>query len=88
MHLVIYKVCSKIDGKDKMLAPKIDSLQKHVGKRKALVVDPGVCAIGEYYMNKDFIHAKNERLYAIARKDSILKQVCHVVVGERKKKLM
>ncbi len=26
VHLVRYKVCSKIDGKDKMLAPKIDSL--------------------------------------------------------------
>jgi hypothetical protein len=52
------------------------------------VVDLGVCVIGESYMNKDFVHAKNERLYAIARKDSILKQVCHAVVGERKKKLV
>ncbi len=52
------------------------------------MVDLGVCVIGESYMNKDFVHAKNERLYAIARKDSILKQVCHAVVGERKKKLV
>ncbi len=48
----------------------------------------GVCAIDEYYMNKFFSHVKNERLYAIARKDSILKQVCHVAIGERKKKLV
>ncbi len=65
------KVFSKIDGKDKMLAPKIDSLQKHVGRRKALVVDPRVCVANEYYMNKDFVHVKHERLYAV-RKDSIL----------------
>jgi len=88
VHLVIYKVCSKINGKDKMLAPKIDSLRKHVRRRKALIVDLGVCATNEYYMNKNFVHAKNERLYVVARKDSIFKQVCLPTVGERKKKLM
>jgi truncated hemoglobin YjbI len=39
-------------------------------------------------MNKDIVHAKNERLYAIVKKDSILKQVFHADVGERKKKPM
>ncbi len=88
VHLLRCKVCSKIDGKDKMIAPKIDSLRKHVGRKKALVVDPRICAIGEYYMNKNFVHAKNERLYATFRKDLVFKQVCHAIVGERKKKLV
>jgi hypothetical protein len=70
VHLVRYKVCSKIDGKDKMLAPKIDSLWKHARRRKALVANPAVCATSEYYMNKFFVHAKNERLYATIRKFS------------------
>jgi hypothetical protein len=47
------KVCSKIDGKDEMLTPKINNLWKHVGRRKALMVVPRVCGVGEYYMSKD-----------------------------------
>jgi hypothetical protein len=69
-----------------MHAPKIDSLQKHARKRKALMADLGVSATNEYYMNKDIVHAQNERLYATVKKDSILKQVCHAAIGERKKK--
>jgi hypothetical protein len=33
-------------------------------------------------------HAKNGRLYATTKKDIIFKQVRHVVVGERNKKLV
>ncbi len=43
-----------------------------------------VCDGGEYYMNKNSIHAKNERLYVAVGKDSILKQVYHVI-GKMKK---
>jgi hypothetical protein len=71
-----------------MFTPKIDNLYKHARRSKALVGVLGVCDVGEYYTNKDFVNAKNERLYAIARKDSTLKQVCHVAIGRRKKKLM
>jgi hypothetical protein len=42
-----------------MLVPKIDNLQKHVKRRKALVVVLGICGVGEYYMTKDFFHATN-----------------------------
>jgi len=31
----------------------------------------GVCSVGEYYMNKYFVHAKNERLYAITKNETI-----------------
>jgi hypothetical protein len=79
---------SKIDGKDKMFAPKINSLWKHARRRKALVRVHRVCDVGEYYMNKDSINAKNERLYVAIKKDSILKQVYHVVIGKRKNKLV
>jgi len=82
------QACSKIDGKDKMLAPKIDSIWKHAKRRKALVGVLKVCDVGEYYMNKDSINVKNERLYVATRKGSIIKQVYHVVIGKRKKKLV
>lgn len=32
------KVCSLIEGKDKLLVPKLDSFWKHVGHHKALIV--------------------------------------------------
>jgi hypothetical protein len=48
------KVCSKIEGKENLLAPKLDSLWKHCGRRKTLTDVQGVCKAGEYYMNKNF----------------------------------
>jgi len=88
LHLVRCKVCSKIDGKDKMFALKIDNLWKHAKRRKALVVILGICGASKYYMSKNFVPAKNERLCAVARKDSIFKLVYHLIVGKRKKKLV
>ncbi len=38
-------------------------------------------------MNKDFVHAKNERLYCLVKKDTIANKIYHVF-GEKKKKLM
>jgi hypothetical protein len=35
VHLVKCKVCSKVEHKNKLLAPKWDSLHKHIGWRKA-----------------------------------------------------
>ncbi len=49
---------------------------------------PGICGVGEYYMNKNFVHAKSERLYVVVKKDSIFKQIYLAIVGRRKKKLM
>jgi hypothetical protein len=39
-------------------------------------------------MNKDFVHAKNECMYFSTKKDTIAYQICHVTIGERKKKLV
>jgi hypothetical protein len=36
-------------------------------------------------MNKDFAHAKNDHLYVATKNDIVAQQVCHVVVGKRKK---
>jgi hypothetical protein len=42
----------------------------------------------EYYVNNDSIHVKNEHLYCLVKKDTIANQIYHVIVGERKKKLV
>jgi hypothetical protein len=63
VHQVKCKVCSKIEEKDKLLAPKLDNFWKHSGRRKALVVILGVYKVGKFYKKKNSIHAKNEHLY-------------------------
>jgi hypothetical protein len=68
---VRYKVRNKIERKEKLLAPKLDSLWKHGGRRKALTNIQGVYKASEYYMNKNSIHTKNEWLYTIVKKDYI-----------------
>jgi hypothetical protein len=50
-------------GKEKLLDLKLDNLWKHGGNRKALVAILGVFSVGEYYMNKELVHVKNETLY-------------------------
>jgi hypothetical protein len=50
-------------GKEKLLNLKLDNLWKHGGNRKALVAILGVFCVGEYYMNKEFAHVKNETIY-------------------------
>jgi hypothetical protein len=51
-----------MEGKAKFLAPKLDSLLKHVGYWKCKVPMLEIDA-GFYDFNKDFVHAKNERAF-------------------------
>jgi hypothetical protein len=46
-HQVRCKVCTKIEGKEKLLDPKLFSLWKHGGNRKTLATIPRVCKDGE-----------------------------------------
>jgi hypothetical protein len=54
-HMVHCKVCSLVEGKDKILNPMLDGLHKHAGKRKTLISHPGVLA-GESYINNESQH--------------------------------
>jgi hypothetical protein len=54
-------ICSILEKKDKLLTPKLDSLLKHAKCHKCnfmFNVD-----VGFYYMNKNFVHSKNEKQY-------------------------
>jgi len=51
-----------INGKDKLLVAKVDSLWKHAGCCKALVVMPKV-KVGERYFLKSNAHVVNEKIY-------------------------
>jgi hypothetical protein len=41
MHQVRCKVCNKIEGKEKLLAPNLDSLWKHGSKKKIITIFEG-----------------------------------------------
>jgi hypothetical protein len=55
-------VCSKVEGKKKLLISKLDYLLKYLGKRKTTFVMPKV-KIREIYENKTCAHAKNQVLF-------------------------
>jgi hypothetical protein len=53
------KICTNVEGREKLLVPKIDSLMKHAGRRRA-AVDMEKMKHGEcYYLGKNQ-HVKNE----------------------------
>jgi hypothetical protein len=54
------KICNNIEGKPKLLALKLDTLQKHVGCHKATISSFDI-VIRDYFYCKDATHAKNER---------------------------
>jgi hypothetical protein len=62
-HTMKCKICSKIEYKDKLLAPKWDSLHKHANRRKADRPMRGVKK-GEWYISNDCKHNKNQVAYA------------------------
>jgi hypothetical protein len=64
-------VCTFVEGKEKLLAPKLDSFLKHQGHHKVKKSMPKV-DVGQFYFNKDFVHAKNEGAYMVVDKPSVL----------------
>jgi len=63
LHTMKCKICSKIEHKNKLLAPKWDSLHKHASQRKTDNLMRGVKK-GEWYISNDCKHNKNQVAYA------------------------
>jgi hypothetical protein len=64
-------VCSKIQGRNKLLVPKFDHLIKNLNFKKFSVARLGV-AINAHYVKPNNAHVKNEKLYASTRCDMIV----------------
>jgi hypothetical protein len=61
IHCVKCIVCSTMKGKDVILGPKFDTLEKHAKKTKAIWNMPHLGKKqGELYVNKKCSHVKNE----------------------------
>lgn len=79
-------VCSKVEGRKKLLIPKFDYLLKHLGRRKTTFAMPRV-KVGEFYENKKCAHAKKQVLFAQILVNFVLQLVINQGLVLRKEKL-
>jgi hypothetical protein len=71
VHQVRCMIYTFVERKDKLLTFKLDSLFTHVDRWKCKISMLGVDA-SSYYMNKNYVHSKNERQYTISQRPSVL----------------
>jgi hypothetical protein len=74
MKMVRCKVCSNIEGIDKLLVPTLDYFIKHSNLGKCNVATPGM-VIGAYYANPNNAHVKIEKIYVSIWRDMIINLV-------------
>lgn len=87
LHMVKCKVCSTIDRKACIMAPKSDTLFKHDGKWVAKKDMPQFkVKRGEQYIATQCKHRKNLRLYAAKPPPTIIQQINHCTSLETRKK--
>jgi len=82
------KVCTDVEGREKLLVPKLDSLWKHAGRRKA-ATSFGKIKAGEFYFLSTNAHVRNEKIYfaKLGRAgQTVLEQVAEGTIRERKRK--
>ena len=56
------KICFDVEGRDKLLVPKLDSLYKHCSRRKAKTSFGKVVA-GKHYFLSNNVHVRNEKFF-------------------------
>jgi hypothetical protein len=81
------KICTDVEGREKLLVPKIDSLMKHARRRRA-TADMGKIKRGEYFYLGNNQHVKNERVYFAKGGETIVTKVLAGVTRERRLKVM
>jgi hypothetical protein len=74
MRMVQCKIYSQIEGREKLLVLKLDSLIKHSSFRKCLVTRPRII-IGEIFLSPSNIHVKNGKVYETIRQISVIDQL-------------
>ena len=84
---VMCKICTDVEGREKLLVPKLDSLYKHAGRRRALV-DIGKVRRGEYYYLRTNKHVKNERVFFAKGGQTVITKVLAGITKERRRKLV
>jgi hypothetical protein len=73
MKMVRCKIYLDIEGKEKLLVPKLDSFIKHFGVKTCSKVRPGVI-LRQYIFCPSNVHVKNEKLHASKGCDIVVVQ--------------
>jgi hypothetical protein len=81
------KIYLKVEHKDKILATKWNSLQKHVDQKNDDLPMKGVKK-GEWYTNNDYKQSRNQASYVSKGREFVLEQVTNELVGEKCRKLV
>ncbi len=84
LNMVHYKICSELDGREKLSVLKFDNLQKHASRKKCNVVGPKL-TMGQYFMFTNSQHAKNERLWTSRGQNIIVEMVASFSETSEKK---
>jgi hypothetical protein len=85
--LVKCRICSEMEGHDKILAPKWDTLKKHDGNHKAEFFLPMLnVKKGQWYVAKNCRHLLNEQRYHGRKQQVPINQQVQQVRGERARK--
>ncbi len=80
-------ICSKVEGRKKLLIPKLDYLLKHLGRRKTTFAMPKV-KVGEFYENKKCAYAKKQVLFAQILVNFVLQLVIYQGLASNKRKFV
>jgi len=84
LNMVHYKLCSELDGREKLLVIKFDNLQKHASRRKCKVARPKL-TMGQYFMFINSQHAKNEWLWTSRGHNIVIEMVASSSEASEKK---
>jgi hypothetical protein len=71
IHQMCSMICKLVEGKEKVLALKLNSVLKYAHKLKCKVFMFWV-DVGFYYVNKNLVHSKNEHQYIASYQPFIL----------------
>ncbi len=82
MNMVRCNICIDIEGKEKLLVPKLDSI-KHFGLRKCIKARPRI-VVRELYIFPTNALVQNKKLYASKGWDNVVVQVANGDKVERK----
>lgn len=86
LHMVKCKVCTAVDRKPCVMAPKSDTLFKHDGKRTAKKDLPQFkVKVGEQYVAMQSKHQRNMKLFVAKAPSSIFEQINNYTSLEAKK---
>jgi len=80
-------ICSKVEGRKKLLISKLDYLLKHLGRRKTTFAMPKV-KVGEFYENKKCAHAEKQVLFAQILVNFVFQLVIYQGLASNKRKFV